>query len=111
MKVCYVIAPYRADSEFAVKRNIERAENVALELWKAGFAVICPHKNTAFFGGACEDSVWIQGDKEILKRCDFAVICGDIESSKGSQSEIAHCVIHNIPVYRGSTEAIMSEDE
>lgn len=57
MKVVYVAGPYRGPSEWAVKCNIEAAERVAIALWQQGYAVICPHKNTAFFGGAAPDEV------------------------------------------------------
>jgi len=89
MKVIYVAGPYRASSEWGVAENIRRAEKAAVELWKRGWAVICPHKNTAFFGGACPDVVWLEGDKELLRRCDAIFMLDEWEDSKGATEELA----------------------
>lgn len=75
MILVYIAGPYRAPTEWEVLGNIRRAEEVALRVWKAGAACICPHKNTAFFGGAAPDDVWLTGDLEMVRRCD-AVVCG-----------------------------------
>ena len=40
--------PYRADTIYGVAQNIQKARDVALRLWKLGYAAICPHSNTAF---------------------------------------------------------------
>ena len=68
MKVVYVAGPYRSTCEWQLEEFLRHAEDVSLKLWKEGWAVICPHKNTAHFGGALGilDSTWLQGDLEIL---------------------------------------------
>lgn len=99
MKVAYIIGPYRAKTIHGIKKNIDNAEEVALSLWKRGFAVICPHKNTAFFDGEADDDVWLEGDKEILSRCDFAVALPDYKNSSGSIAEIEYCKKKGIPIY------------
>jgi hypothetical protein len=50
--------------------------------------VICPHKNTALFDGAADDSVWLAGDVEILKRCDVVFAMPGWEKSEGARAEI-----------------------
>ena len=101
MKLAYVIGPYRDASEYNVRLNIRSAESAALDLWHEGFAVICPHKNTAGFNGArgLPDYTWLKGDIEMLKRCDFAYVVGDYRTSQGSLAEIRFCEENNIPVY------------
>ena len=99
MHVVYVIGPYRAPSEWEVVSNIRRAELVAIDVWKLGAACICPHKNTALLGGACEDEVWLQGDLEILSRCDASLVLDGWESSQGSKGEILFCENNGIPVF------------
>lgn len=89
MKVAYISGPYRSDSLEGVIGNIARARAVALKYWKLGYAVICPHLNTALFDGACPDSVWLEGDIEILKRCDVIVMMVGYEKSKGAKAELA----------------------
>ena len=87
MKVAYIAGPYKATSEWAVWMNIQRASEVALKYWKLGCAVICPHRNTAFFGGACEDRIWLDGDLEIMRRCDVVVMIPEWERSSGARRE------------------------
>jgi hypothetical protein len=98
MKLVYTAGPYRAKTEYGVKLNIDKAEKVALAFWKKGYSVICPHKNTAFFGGAVDEkepvfgsaettSVWLEGDFEMIRRCDAIVLIPGWEKSTGSVEE------------------------
>jgi nucleoside 2-deoxyribosyltransferase len=93
MKLIYIAGPYRAylpDGKInisGVHQNIEEAGKVALKYWQAGNAVICPHKNTAYFDGAAPDEVWLEGDLEMIRRCDAVVMMKGWENSKGSIKE------------------------
>ncbi len=98
MPVVYVAGPYRGPSEWAVTQHIRYAEEAALELWKRGAAAICPHKNTAYFGGACPDEVWLQGDIAILMKCDAVFALATWESSAGAREEIRIARERGIPV-------------
>ena len=89
MRVIYVAGPYRSPTEWGVYENIRRAEAVAVWLWQKGWVVICPHKNTAFFGGACDDSVWLSGDLELLRRSDAICMLPGWEDSAGARAECA----------------------
>ena len=99
LKVAYVVGPYRADTINGVAQNIQKSRDVALRLWKLGYAAICPHSNTAFFDGACPDSVWLEGDIEILKRCDLVVLVDGWENSAGARREVEVAAAHGIPIY------------
>jgi hypothetical protein len=99
MMVVYVAGPYRAATEWQVLLNIRRAEEVALQVWRSGAACICPHKNTAFFGGAAEDSVWLVGDLEIVRRCDAVVCVEGWQLSRGAIGEVALARQLGIPVF------------
>jgi len=90
MKVIYVAGPYKGDgSEWAIHQNIEQAKNKARELWKHGWAVICPHANTSFFGGLGEHDreLWLKGDLELLRRCDAIYMLRDWIHSEGAKAE------------------------
>jgi hypothetical protein len=101
MKLIYIAGPYRSNTEWGLEGNIRIAEEAALELWQLGAAVICPHKNTANFGGAkgLDDNTWLKGDIEIMKRCDavFALIGWHV--SRGATEEIKLAKQLGIPVF------------
>jgi len=99
MKVIYVAGPYRALYEWGLEEHIRHAERVALMLWRDGWVVFCPHKNTAHFGGACPDEVWTEGDLEILRRCDAVCLTEDWEDSGGAMREYDEAMKLGLPIY------------
>lgn len=101
MKLIYIAGPYRANCEYEVKRNIDEAEKAALWVWGHGGAAICPHKNTAFLGGALgiEDKTWLVGDLEILKRCDAVYAMAGWRRSQGATAEVEFARRQGIPVF------------
>ena len=99
MKLIYIIGPYRAKTEWELEQNIRNAEKAALKLWQEGWSVICPHKNTAHFGGACEDKVWLDGDLEILKRCDAVFLLDNWSRSEFSKIEVAAAIGNNLRIH------------
>ena len=88
MRVAYIAGPYRSDTPSGIYKNIQNARAIALYYWGLGYAVICPHMNTALFDGAQDDSVWMNGYIEIVKRCDVIVMTGDWRKSDGSIKEL-----------------------
>lgn len=91
MPVIYVAGAYRSDQgEWYVERNIRKAEALAVAIWAMGGVALCPHKNTARFGGAVglEDSVWLAGDKVLLERCDAVATVPGWGHSEGACDEI-----------------------
>lgn len=105
MKVIYVAGPYRAPTVRGIVENIRNAEAYALELWKMGYAVICPHMNSALLDGACPDEVWLEGDIEILSRCDVVFAMPGSNGSKGAAAELAWARRLNITVLESLAEA------
>lgn len=88
MKLVFVSGPYRAETVEQRQSNIMKARAKSIELWKQGYAVICPHMNTAHFDGMCPDEVWLEGDIEILRRCDVIAMVDGWESSVGAKAEL-----------------------
>ena len=107
MKVVYVAGPFRGPNSWEIEQNIRRAETLALEVWRAGFAAICPHTNTRFFQGAAPDEVWLDGDIAILVKCDAVLCTPDWEKSSGARAEVDRAKQVGIPVFH-STEALVS---
>lgn len=99
MKIIYIAGPFRAPNAWEIEQNIRRAETLALEIWRMGAAVICPHANTRFFQGAADDEVWLEGDLEILRRCDAVVMTKDWEKSQGAKAEHAFAEKEGVPIF------------
>jgi len=99
MKVVYVAGPFRGDSAWEIECNIRRAETLALAVWRAGAACLCPHTNTRFFQGAAGDEVFLEGDLELLLRCDAVILTEDWTNSSGACEEVIFAIRHGIPVF------------
>ena len=89
MRVIYVSGKYRGKSENEVFENIMRARSAAVKLWDEGWSVICPHTNTMFMGSKLGDKAFMEGDLEILARCDAIYMLKGWEESEGARQELA----------------------
>lgn len=101
LKVIYIAGKYRdSRGEYYVRTNIREAERYALLVWKYGGVAVCPHKNTAGFGGALgiSDDTWLKGDLELLKRCDALYAIPSWVCSEGTKAEIQFAQENHIPV-------------
>jgi hypothetical protein len=99
-RVVYIAGPFRGKNHWEVEQNIRRAEALALEVWNlGGVAVICPHTNTRFFDGAAPDEVWLDGDLELMARCDAVLMTPDFERSTGAKRERNEAFDLFIPVF------------
>lgn len=99
MLVIYIAGPFRGNSAWDIEQNIRRAEELSLEVWKRGMVALCPHCNTRFFQGAAPDEVWLDGDLEMLRRCDAVLLAPGHERSEGTKAEIAYAKERGIPVF------------
>lgn len=90
----YVAGPYSADTEYGVKLNIAKAEAAAIKIWQTGSAAaICPHLNTAHWGGILTHQEFIEGDLEIINRCDAVLMLDGWMSSRGATQEYTHAKV------------------
>lgn len=98
--VVYVAGPYRdRRGEYFVRQNIRKADAAAQWLWHLGAVALCPHKNTQAFGGMMDDSVFIEGDLELLRRCDAVLAIEGWNASEGASLEVAYATANGIPVF------------
>lgn len=97
----YVSGPYRGADDAEVEQNIRSARIAAVELWKRGHAVICPHANTSRFELECdlEPMVYIEGDLVMVARCDALVMIQGWERSQGAKIERDYAERLGIPIY------------
>ena len=87
IKVIYIAGAFRAKTQWGIMQNVRKAEEASLELWKLGFACICPHTMTQHFQNECPDDVWLTGCIELLKRCDAIYLVDGWMESEGSLEE------------------------
>jgi hypothetical protein len=114
--VVYVAGPFRAQSShvrlfdaemrnvgvtncWEVEKNIRRAEELAWQVWAAGFTALCPHTNTRFYQNSLPDDTWLEGDLVLLSRCDLVLMTPDWERSAGARAERDFALAHGIPVF------------
>lgn len=94
MELVYVAGPYRGKSKnkiinkLQVIRNVIRARAVAKQLWEMGYAVICPHSNSALFSGVAPDKAFLEGSIAMLKQCGSIVMLPGWRDSEGSKAEL-----------------------
>lgn len=106
MKVIYIAGPFRSmnkngkSNAWGVQRNVMDAMAMSLEVWKRGHVGLCPHSNAMFFQDAdeCADSVWLEGDIELLRRSDAVLVTPTWEKSSGACAEVNWAVDHGMPV-------------
>lgn len=96
--VIFISGPFRGrpNIEWNRQQNIRRAEEAALHVWRSGAVAICPHKNTEHFDGAADDAIWLDGDLEILSRCDAIFMVQGWNTSQGAEAEVKFAREHGI---------------
>jgi hypothetical protein len=104
MKVVYIAGPFRAATPWLVEQNVRAAEMIALEVWRMGAVALCPHMNTRHFQDCAPDEVWIEGTKEMLRRCDAVLVQGAWTMSTGTRGEIDEARKLGMPVFFNTTE-------
>jgi len=118
-KVIYVAGPFRAVNPdgspdmFRVHQNVIRAMALGLEVWLRGAVALVPHANTWCYTGASglADQVWLDGDLELVRRCDAVLLTPDWVKSHGAYQEQAVAHSLNLPVFYtlGQLDAWLSE--
>ena len=99
-KVIYVAGPYRSTGDDGVFKNIIHARSMSRLLWKKGWAVICPHLNTAFMDDRDIDwRVFLDGDLELIARSDALFMLPGWEESEGSNIEYRKAIELGMPIY------------
>lgn len=100
--IVYVSGAIRPKKGQTLEGNLKVGKDIAYELWKKGYVVICPHANTDLDPRVYDGSdgvTWLDGDLDIISRCDAVVVCPDSEKSFGTDLEIKHARARDIPVY------------
>lgn len=106
-RVIYVAGPFRAtlpnghQDFWGIQQNVMAAMRLGLEVWKMGHVALVPHANTMFFQNAegTSDDVWLDGDLELIRRCDGVLFTPDWERSAGAREERRFAQTIGLPVF------------
>ena len=108
MKLLYIAAPYRAKKVVQLQQNIHEARLMSQYYWTQGYAVICPHLNSANFDELMPDKVFLQGTMLILSRCDSIAMHPDWEQSIGCISEHDYAYDHKYEIFYPTWNEILT---
>lgn len=92
MKIAYISGPYSGPTIFHRAWNIHKARQVAKKYWRLGYAVICPHSNSAFFDGVVDHETFIDRDIQILDNANLIVMQGKWPTSYGAMEELDYAI-------------------
>jgi hypothetical protein len=100
MKVIFIAGCYRGAGDNTVFEHIMLAREWARKAWLKGWAVFCPHTNTMFMDGPdIPAQVFLDGDREILRRCDAIFMLPNWRCSMGALAERQEAVNLGLPIY------------
>lgn len=106
MKVVYIAGPFRAKTGWEIELNVRAAEAVAVKVWGAEMAALCPHANSRHYHGVESDEVFLEGTLEFLRRSDAVLLVKGWEESQGTLAEIKEAERLRIPVFRTLFELV-----
>lgn len=99
MKLAYIAGPFRASNAWQRAQNIREAEQVGMAVTCLGVMPIIPHANNGNFDGTLNDAFWLEGTKEMMRRCDLVVCTERWHASTGAKDEVKEAHRLNIPAY------------
>lgn len=111
-RLIYLAGPYRPYTDIfggyhTIAQNVRSAATYGIELWRRGFVAVIPHTMTYFPRHQQQDGgikgvapeVFLQGELELLRRCDALVLMPNWRISKGATAEKLYAEEHGIPTY------------
>lgn len=98
--IVYIAGPYRSKyGRIGVIINIWKARQLAKKLWAKGIYTITPHLNSALMDRVCDSQIFLDGDIEIMKRCNYVLLLDSWNDSKGTINEIEVALSNGIRVF------------
>lgn len=98
----YTAGPYSQTAGVGtVEENIQKATDIAAELWNMGYTVLCPHMNSAGLEKltTLSNKDFVDRDLEMVERCDAIVMIPGWESSLGAVRELEHARQNDLVVW------------
>lgn len=100
--VVYISGKYSGE----IEKNIQKAREMAIQVWEAGFSCICPHNNTIHFELDCNCTYedYIEGDLAILNGCDAILMLDEWGDSKGAIIERDFAIDKHLNIFYSLNE-------
>jgi len=99
LNLLYIASPYRAKTIIKLQHNIHEASKMAQYYWHQGFAVICPHLNSANFDGLILDKQFLAGTMLMLSKCSHIAIHPIWTESSGSIEEYEYAIANKLTIH------------
>lgn len=87
LRVAYVCGAYHGMTPLEQSQNMDKAREAAIELWRQGYVVICPHLNSAYLERYLPNVDFLGGYLQLIRRCDLVVLLPGWERSPGAGEE------------------------
>ncbi len=99
--IIYISGKYTGKTLEETNENIEYAKKVAIYLWDRGYVALCPHTNSPHAESECSATYddYLNGDLELLSRCDAIVMLSNWNFSNGAKVELEFAKANNIPIF------------
>jgi hypothetical protein len=87
LALVYIAGPFRAETPYGVRRNVERARDLGFHVAVLGGYPIIPHTMTCDFDKCLTDQFWLDGTMALLRVCHAVVLESRWAASRGARAE------------------------
>lgn len=96
--VVYIAGRFRAKDGWLINENVFVAEKAGRGVARLGGMPLVPHSIGAHMAGTEDDTFWLTGTLELMRRCDLVLVLPGWEDSQGARGEIAEAERIGLPV-------------
>ena len=96
--VVYVAGRFRAADGWKINENVFAAEKAGRKVAALGAMPLIPHSIGAHMAGTEDDTFWLTGTLELMRRCDAVLVLPGYQESQGAMGEIAEAQRIGMPV-------------
>lgn len=96
--VVYVAGRFRSADGWKINENVFAAEKAGREVAALGAMPLVPHSIGAHMAGTEDDTFWLTGTLELMRRCDAVLVLPGYQESQGAMGEIAEAQRIGMPV-------------
>ena len=97
LPLIYIAGPFRGPTPLDVRRNVEHARDLGIQVALCGGYPVIPHTMTADFDKQLTDQFWLDGTLALLWRCDAIFLSPRWEQSAGATTEHDQAIVRDMP--------------